>query len=481
MKKIFLMIFLVVFSISIVACSQTSETTTIEITSIPEIVTAMSNPFNVGLFITETPETSMGINFKLSTDTEGYVEYHQSDLNDFIRIDAIKKITSVGSKTVYLYEAEMTGLTPGQTYEYFVSSSDGTEQSARYEFTISSGIDDSFTFMYLADPQGNAAVDYTAYAYSILNVLDYSQMTYDFVMSPGDTVNDHDVRSEWDWFFQYSSFFITRKPFVVTLGNHETGYLTDERINSLEFDGYFNLPNNGPTYGEFSEIEGDLRESDFDKGKTYSFDYGNAHIISINTEILCDGTTACSEYDHSNAEILKSWLRNDLDNSDKTWNIVLLHRGPYGLSYDTYNVRDVLAPIFDEFNVDLVLSGHEHQYSRAVYKNDVMIPFQEANNYERGILTLITDELYTNNFNNYSSTLGVTYFTGNTATVKFYGGDKNSGIEVQYKFIDESPVIPFITVTADSIQVVSYGVSKNAALDIVPTGVFILEEFTITK
>ena len=494
MKKIIVLILSLFFSISVLACGQTSQTstttstdttttttTTYEPQTIPEIVSAMTNPMDVGLFITETPESSMGVNFKLSTDTDGYVEYSQSDLDNFIRIDATKKVTPVGSKTVYLYEAELTELTPGQTYVYFVSSSDGTEQSSRYEFTLPNNLDESFTFMYLADPQGTAITNYMAYAYSILNVLDYSQMNYDFVMSPGDTVNDHDVRSEWDWFFQYSSFFITRKPFVVTLGNHETGYLTEERINSLEFDGYFNLPNNGPTYGAFTDIEGDLRNENFDQGKTYSFDYGNAHIVSINTEMLCDGTTVCAEYDHANVDILTTWIRNDLDNTDKTWTIVLLHRGPYGLSYDTYNVRDVLTPIFDEFNVDLVLSGHDHQYARAVYSGGVMVPFQEANQYERGVLSLISSELYTNNFNNYSSSLGVTYFSGNTATVKFYGGDKNSGIEVQYKFIDENPVIPFITVTASSIQVISYGVSKTAALDIVPTGVYTLEEFTITK
>lgn len=478
----------------IVACVPTTTTSTVESTTsstistttsasqiIAETVAGLSNPYNVGLFITETPESSIGVNFKLSTETEAYVEYHQWDLDNFLRAEATMKSTAVGSNTVYLYEATMTGLVPGQTYEYFISDSSGVERSETYEFTMPEDLNTSFTFMYLTDTQGASSLNYMAYAYSILNVLEYNQLEYDFVMFPGDTVNDHDSRSQWNWFFQYSSFFITSKPSVITLGNHESGYVNDERINNLEFDGYYNLPNNGPVYEPFDEIEGDLRGAHFDDGKTYSFDYGNAHFIVINTESICDGHTACSEYDVSNVEILKTWIRNDLENNDLTWTIALMHRGPYGLSYDTYNVRDVLTPLFDEFNVDLVLSGHEHQYSRAIYSQQVMVPFQEANQYARGILNLVESELYTNHFNHYSSSLGVTYLTGNTASVKFYGGERNSGIEVQYKYIQENPVIPFITVTVDSIHVTSYGVSKTNGLDIVPTGVYILEDFIITK
>ncbi|MDD3122779.1 MAG: metallophosphoesterase family protein [Candidatus Izemoplasmatales bacterium] len=483
MKKITLLFIIFLMSSVLIACQKTTTTvsTTTEPLAISDIVTALDNPLDIGLFITETPETSVGINFKMSSETNAYVEYAKDGITTFTKVDATKKTTTVGKKVVYLFEAEMSGLEQGESYSYRVSNEDASEVSDIYHFTMPSNTGDSFTFMYLADPQENAEIGYMAYAYSVLNVLEYSQADFDFVMSPGDFVDDADIKSEWDWFYQYSAFYITEKPLIATIGNHEVNGIGTDVVNNLEFDGYLNLPNNGPVYDAFDELEGDMRSSNFDDGKTYSFNYGNAHFIAIDTEMFCDGSTACTAYDHSNVEILKSWIQNDLESNDLTWTIVLLHRGPYGLSYDSASVRDNLIPIFDEFNVDLVLSGHDHQYSRSVYLENAMVPFQTSNLYSKGLITLIDSAVLNNNFNHYASSIGVTYVTGNTVSTKFYGGDKSSGIQVNYKFLDENPVIPFITVTADSIHVVSYGVSKDYALAIVPTGVYILEEFTITK
>ena len=268
---------------------------------------------------------------------------------------------------------------------------------------------------------------------------------------------------------------------AVTIGNHEMPDLSDGAITSMEFDGYMNLPNNGPIYASFDRLNGDLRESNFDNGKTYSFNYGDAHILVIDTEVYCDGTTTCSEYDQTNAQILNDWVDRDLTNNTKEWTIVMLHRGPYSLSYDTYSVRNNLAPIFDEHGVDLVLAGHDHQYSRAIYNDGDLIQFSSSNPYTYGTLNLdsaLTDDI---NFNNYSSSLGVTYLTSNTVATKFYGGDKSSGIEVNYEFQDEYPVVPVITVSEDGIQVISYVVIKDSNLSIIPTSVDILEQFLIVK
>ena len=84
-------------------------------------------------------------------------------------------------------------------------------------------------------------------------------------------------------------------------------------------------------------------------------------------------------------------------------------------------------------------------------------------------------------FNNYSSSNGVTYLTPNTTSTKFYGGVKSSGIEVNYGFLESYPVIPFVTITEDSIVVTSYVMVKDSAFAIQVQRVEILEEFTITK
>ncbi|MBU1144495.1 MAG: metallophosphoesterase family protein [Firmicutes bacterium] len=492
MKKQLILFLVLLLSFFLVACQETTSTTTTttEVTTeltttlpqtISAIVGSLENENNIGLFLTETPYSSMGINFELSTNTLGFVEYGLKDSGEYTRLEATQKITVVNNKTVYLYEAVMDDLISAQTYSYRITNNDDSETSAYHEFSMPDSEAESFTFMYLADPQENAETGYMAYAYSILNVLDFSQQNYDFVVFPGDVINDADVQSQWNLFFKYSSVFSYEKPLIATTGNHDSGAITEDRINSLEFDGYMNLPNNGPIYEEFNEIDGDLRTSHFDDGKTYSFDYGTAHFVVIDTEIYCDGTTACITYDESNADILNEWVRNDLTNNNQLWTIVLLHRGPYSLSYDTDSVRDNLVPIFDEFGVDLVLAGHDHQYSRAVYQNLELIQFKRSNEYFKGTISLIEALEEDCHFNNYTSALGVTYLTANTSGTKYYGGDKSSGIDVNYKFIEENPVIPMITVTNEYIQVISYGLEKDTGLSIVPTGVYVLEEFMISR
>ena len=433
----------------------TTETTEPVSTTIAEYIVSLSNPYNIGLFVTEDLSTSMGINFEMPTSTAAFVEYSVSGEDNFTRLEATQKLRYFKDKEVYLYEAVMDNLDPGTTYEYRVVNNDGTETSDFHEFTTINNNDESHTIMYLADPQENAEFGYMAYAFGIYYTMEFSQTDFDLVMSPGDLVQDNDVRSEWNWFFQYSSLFTFNKPLAATLGNHEMTVLNHEYVNSLEFDGYLNLPNNGPTYNDFDELFDDQRASNFDDGKTYSFDIGEAHIVVIDTEVYCDGSTTCTLYDHENAEILNQWVRDDLANSTSTWNIVMLHRGPYSLSYNTVSVRDNLVPIFDEYNVDLVLAGHDHQYSRAIYQDNTMITFARSNDYTHGTVTIIPEDPANLDLNNYSSSLGVTYLTPNTTSTKFYGGEKSSGIEVNYAFVDEFPVFPMIKITEKEIHVVS--------------------------
>ncbi|MDP3131290.1 MAG: metallophosphoesterase, partial [Bacillota bacterium] len=238
-------------------------------------------------------------------------------------------------------------------------------------------------------------------------------------------------------------------------------------------------PTNGPTYGAFLELDGDDRPANVDRGKTYSFDYGSAHFVAIDTELFCDGTTECADYDETNAGILVDWLEADLAAADAVWTIVFLHRGPYSLSYDTTTVRDLLVPVFEAYGVDLVLSGHDHQYSRSVYYSGDPIVFNRSDAYPLGTVSLLGtgDGL---DFNEYSSSIGTTYLVGNSAGTKFYSDSSQSGIFVHYEFRLDEPVIPIVTVTPQAIVVVSYYLAKTSPVDIVPIGIGVLERFRIT-
>jgi 3',5'-cyclic AMP phosphodiesterase CpdA len=63
----------------------------------------------------------------------------------------------------------------------------------------------------------------------------------------------------------------------------------------------------------------------------------------------------------------REWLRMTLRASTATWKIVALHHPPYSAGYQgsSLDVRSSFAPVFERFGVQLVLSGHDHDYQRS--------------------------------------------------------------------------------------------------------------------
>ena len=65
----------------------------------------------------------------------------------------------------------------------------------------------------------------------------------------------------------------------------------------------------------------------------------------------------------------RNWLINDMKTSDATWKIILMHRALYSAGKninkpDTVIMRNVLLPIIDQLDIDMVYAGHDHMYLR---------------------------------------------------------------------------------------------------------------------
>ena len=67
------------------------------------------------------------------------------------------------------------------------------------------------------------------------------------------------------------------------------------------------------------------------------------------------------------------WLADTLAAATETWRIVLVHHPPYSAGYQgsSTDVRQAFAPLFERYGVQLVVSGHEHDYQRSVPVNGV--------------------------------------------------------------------------------------------------------------
>jgi len=141
------------------------------------------------------------------------------------------------------------------------------------------------------------------------------------------------------------------------IGNHEISddianffYLRDTMIPSLPFI---------VDYGPAGSVN-----------STYSWDYGNAHFVSINC--YWDGTTnAGADYaaDGDIPEALRDWINADLVSSGQTHNFAFVHDPAYpddrhvGDSLDQYPAnRDAFVATLDNNNVLTLFCGHTHYY-----------------------------------------------------------------------------------------------------------------------
>lgn len=113
------------------------------------------------------------------------------------------------------------------------------------------------------------------------------------------------------------------------------------------------------------------------KEEYYSFNYGNIHIISLDSFGYepGQGTTIFG----ANGPQM-SWLKKDLEairnNPAIQWTIVFWHHPPYtkgshdsdspaNLANELRDIRQRLLPVLDQYKVDLVLNGHSHVYERS--------------------------------------------------------------------------------------------------------------------
>ena len=63
----------------------------------------------------------------------------------------------------------------------------------------------------------------------------------------------------------------------------------------------------------------------------------------------------------------RAWLETTLATTDAVWRIVALHHPPYSAGWhgSSENVRRALEPLFNQYGVQLVLAGHDHDYQRS--------------------------------------------------------------------------------------------------------------------
>lgn len=121
-----------------------------------------------------------------------------------------------------------------------------------------------------------------------------------------------------------------------------------DQINQsgADYSAHFNNPNSEDKLGSTAA------------GSDFYFNYGDVLFISLNSN-------------NRNQEEHRTFMNKAVaSNPDAKWKVVIFHSDIYGSGQphadtDAATNRIVFAPLMDEFNVDICLTGHDHTFSRS--------------------------------------------------------------------------------------------------------------------
>ncbi len=289
------------------------------------------------------PAYSMAVNWRTAVFVkEAYAQIKVADATpNFDSVDVFKAKTEqlVSDFNVANYHSvNFTDLEPNTLYAYRVG--DSTLWSEWSHFRTAAKSEAPFSFIYFGDAQNDLK---SRWSRTIRQAYRHMPQA-DFMLHAGDLVNIPTRDHEWgEWF--YSGGWIYRTmPSIMTPGNHEYSRISPtERVLSNHWRPTFTLPTNGPA---------GLEETAF------YLDYQGTRFISINAPAFL--------YNKQDSAKQVVWLEQVLATNPHKWTVVTMHYPVYSpaFSRDNPSLRDALKPIFDEYEVDIVLQGHDHTYAR---------------------------------------------------------------------------------------------------------------------
>jgi hypothetical protein len=231
--------------------------------------------------------------------------------------------STTASPVTYVHKIKLTGLLPDTVYHY--QAVQLTSTSSDYNFRTAPLAGSSFRFAWEADMRTNTSPHSQIAA--LINAA-----------NPVFLLQGGDVCYSSTYSYYKSEFFLPNElnnisniPFFWATGNHET------------------WSTNTKAFSKAPQSSSGLEDY-------YSFDYGDIHILILNTQLPY--TVGSAQY---------NWVMSDLSNTTSKWKIVVGHipgytAGGSGAHTEDANMIAMAVNIFVPKGVDLVLNGHNHFY-----------------------------------------------------------------------------------------------------------------------
>ena len=246
------------------------------------------------------------------------------------------------------------GLQENTTYYYSVNKSGVITEPQEYK----TGSFSDVNILYFGDPQvgaskgqpqgegklsdadgaANTAARNDGFAWDrTLDIALAHNPNINFAISAGDQVNKTGKAKEEEYAAYLSASALRSLPVATTIGNHDS-------LNP-DYSYHFNNPN--PIGLGKTQAGGD-----------YYYSYGPGLFIVLNTN-----NYNVAEHEQAIQMAIENF-------PDKQWRVVTIHQDIYGSGLDHSDtdgmiLRTQLTPIFDKYDIDVVLQGHDHTYSRS--------------------------------------------------------------------------------------------------------------------
>lgn len=301
------------------------------------------NPDRIVLSWSGDPTITQSVSWR----TDVWVEYPVAEIAiaedgpDFIlnSIEFAATTTTIATNTnvAKYHTVTFTSLKPNTLYAYRVGSKNFF--SEWFQFKTASVEPAPYAFAYFGDAQNEIK---SLWSRCIRQAF-ITMPDVDFMIHAGDLVDRGNNDREWGEWFHAGGWLFGTKSNVAVPGNHEY-FVDDNKYRLSDFwRPSFAFPENGPI---------GLEET------VYYFDYQDTRFICLNT--------MAPYQDGENLLKQKEWLKTILKDNPKKWTIVTQHHPIFStkLGRDNEEIREAFLPIFEKYNVDLVLQGHDHTYGR---------------------------------------------------------------------------------------------------------------------
>ncbi|SIO35676.1 Calcineurin-like phosphoesterase [Singulisphaera sp. GP187] len=309
------------------------------------------------------------------TDADWSVEHRAAADRPWGKADTLDfvPVAVAGIEPHRVYRAALTGLVPGGSFAYRVLK--GGEAVFSAEARAPKRADQPFRFVAFGDCGAGTPEQKPLAHRAYLS-------KPDLAVIPGDMVYEYGLISEYREKFwpvynaesptESGSPLLRSVPFVAAPGNHDTEIRDlDKYPDALAYYLVWDQPLNGPLGEEGGPFVPSLKGSEANQraftkaaGKAYprmtnfSFNYGNAHWTIVDSNPYVDWTDAK----------LKEWVAADLASAkDATWRFVAFHHPGFNSANEHIEQQHMrlLAPILEAGKVDIVFSGHVHNYQRS--------------------------------------------------------------------------------------------------------------------